>query len=91
MPGIEIRQQCGSLPVAWLREPLGKDVRDGIEMTLPPPAEGCLPPFLHPVSRHILELFLKGSLPQEEFLRLFSLPNSDYLVVSQCILRQLMS
>jgi hypothetical protein len=90
LPGIEIRQQCGSLPVAVLGQ-LGKDVRDGIEMTLPPPAEGCLPPFLHPVSRHILELFLNGSLPQEEFLRLFSLPNSDYLLVSQCILRQLMS
>jgi hypothetical protein len=60
-------------------------------MTLPPPAESCLPPILHPVSRRILELFLNGFLPQEEFLRLFSLPNSDYLPVSECILRQLMS
>ena len=61
------------------------------DMTFPPPAESCLPPILHPVSRHILELFLKGWLPEEEFRRLFSLPNSDYLLVSECILRQLMS
>ncbi len=60
-------------------------------MIYPPPAEGCLPPVLHPVSRHILDLFLKGWLSQDEFLRLFSLPNSDYLIVSQCIVRALVS
>jgi hypothetical protein len=60
-------------------------------MIYPPPAEGCLPPILHPVSRQILELFLKGWLPKEEFLRLFSLPNSDYIVVSECIVRALVS
>lgn len=60
-------------------------------MTYPPPAESCLPLILHPVSRRILELFLQGWLPEEEFLRLFSLPNSDYLIVSQCIVRALVS
>ena len=57
----------------------------------PPPADGCLPPILHPVSRQILDLFLRGWLPEEEFLRLFSLPNSDYLRVSECIVRALIS
>lgn len=60
-------------------------------MIYPPPTEACLPPILHPVSRHILELFLGGRLQQDEFLRLFSLPNSDYLIVSQCIVRALLS
>lgn len=60
-------------------------------MIYPPLAETCLPTILHPVSRHILELFLKGWLPQEEFMRLFSLPNSDYLPISECILRSLVS
>jgi hypothetical protein len=49
----------------------------------------CLPPHLHPVSAQILEMFLSGSLPLEEFRRLFSLPNSDYLPVTDCILRVL--
>ena len=56
-------------------------------MPFPPATEACLPPILHPVSRHILELFLKGWMPREEFLRLFHLPNSDYLPVSECIVR----
>ena len=49
----------------------------------------CLPSHLHPVSAQILEMFLNGSLPLEEFRRLFSLPNSDYLSVTDCILRVL--
>ena len=60
-------------------------------MIFPPPADACLPPILHPVSQRILELFFTGLLPKEEFMRLFSLPNSDYLVVSECIMRSLMS
>jgi hypothetical protein len=49
----------------------------------------CLPPHLHPVSAQILDLFLNGQLPLEEFRRMFSLPNSDYLPVTDCILRAL--
>ena len=46
----------------------------------------CLPSHLHPVSAQILYLFLDGSLPISEFRRLFSLPDSDYLPVTDCIL-----
>lgn len=46
----------------------------------------CLPSHLHPVSAQILTLFLDGSLPIGEFRRLFSLPDSDYLPVTDCIL-----
>ncbi len=49
----------------------------------------CLPSHLHPVSAQILELFLSGRLPVEEFRRMFSLPNSYYLPVTDCILRVL--
>jgi len=49
----------------------------------------CLPPHLHPVSAQILDLFLNGHLPLEEFRRMFSLPNSDYLPVTDCLLRAL--
>jgi hypothetical protein len=49
----------------------------------------CLPPHLHPVSAQILALFLSGDLPVEEFRRMFSLPNSDYLPVTDCILKAL--
>jgi hypothetical protein len=64
---------------------------DVLVMTFPPPAEGCLPPVLHPVSAHILELFFQGWLPVEEFMRLFSLPNSDYIPITECILRSMAS
>jgi len=36
-----------------------------------------------------LALFLNGTLPVEEFRRMFSLPNSDYLPVTDCILNAL--
>ena len=49
----------------------------------------CLPPHLHPVSAQILQLFLNGDLTLGEFRRMFSLPNSDYLPVTDCILRAL--
>ncbi len=49
----------------------------------------CLPPHLHPVSAEVLHLFLRGILPLEEFRRLFSLPNSDYLPVTDCVLKAL--
>ena len=49
----------------------------------------CLPPHLHPVSAQILHMFLQEILPLEEFRRLFSLPNSDYLPVTDCVLKAL--
>lgn len=43
-----------------------------------------LPARLHPVSRMILESFIEGRLPASEFLRSFSLPNSDYIPLAKC-------
>lgn len=54
-----------------------------------PAVLACLPTKLHPVSMQILDLFLDGRLPLEEFRRLFSLPNSDYLAVTDCVLKAL--
>jgi hypothetical protein len=51
----------------------------------------CLPEHLHPVSRMFLELWLKGTLPTAEFLRVFHLPNSDYLPVAKCLLTAVMN
>jgi hypothetical protein len=56
---------------------------------MPPVVIACLPPKLHPISMQILDLFLSGQLPLAEFRRLFSLPNSDYLPVTDCILKAL--
>jgi hypothetical protein len=72
--------------------PTSRDLpTDVLVMMFPPPAQGCLPPVLHPVSAHILELFVQGWLPVEEFMRLFSLPNSDYIPITECILRSMAS
>ena len=46
---------------------------------------GCLPPNLHSFSRRVLELYLAGSLTTEEFRRWFHMPNSDYLMMGDCI------
>ena len=56
---------------------------------MPPGVLACLPPHLHPISAKILDLFLSGILPLGEFRRMFSLPNSDYLQVTDCILNAL--
>jgi hypothetical protein len=53
---------------------------------MPPRVLACLPPNRHPVSAQILDLFLSGIIPVGEFRRVFSLPNSDYLPVTDCIL-----
>lgn len=42
------------------------------------------PARLHPVSQLILESFIEGRLPASEFLRSFSLPNSDYIPLAKC-------
>lgn len=42
---------------------------------------------LHPVSLKILSAWSRGDLGGQEFLRLFTLPNSSYLDIGQCIIR----
>ena len=44
------------------------------------------PERLHPVSQLFLDLFLRGRLTTPEFLRFFSLPNSDYLPLAECFI-----
>jgi len=39
---------------------------------------------MHPISYRILESYLGGGLSQAEFLRFFSLPNSDYIALARC-------
>ena len=39
---------------------------------------------LHPVSHSILESYLRGGLNEAQFLRFFSLPNSDYIPMARC-------
>ena len=47
------------------------------------------PQRLHPVSHSILESYLQGALSEAEFLRFFSLPNSDYIVLARCFVDQM--
>ena len=42
------------------------------------------PGHLHPVSRLFLDAFLQGRMTTQEFLRFFSLPNSDYIPIAKC-------
>lgn len=44
----------------------------------------AFPDRLHPVSQIILESFIEGRLAASEFLRAFSLPNSDYIPLAKC-------
>ncbi len=44
-----------------------------------------LPAKLHPASANALEHLLANDLPWEEFARLFSLPNSFYIPMAECI------
>ncbi len=39
---------------------------------------------LHPVSNLILDYFNEGRITTAEFLRYFSLPNSDYIEIAAC-------
>ncbi len=43
------------------------------------------PSRLHPVSKLFLDDFLSGSLAAQDFLRFFSLPNSDYIPLARCL------
>ncbi len=42
------------------------------------------PDRLHPASRLFLDAFLEGKMTTQEFLRFFSLPNSDYIPLAKC-------
>lgn len=45
------------------------------------------PERLHPVSRLFLDAFLEQRMPATEFQRFFSLPNSDYIQLAECLVR----
>ena len=47
------------------------------------------PQRLHPVSQTLLESFVAGLISTPEFLRFFSLPNSDYIALAQCFVTAL--
>jgi hypothetical protein len=47
--------------------------------------ESCLPPSLHNFSRQVLEIYLHGHMTTQEFRRWFHMPNSDYLMLGDCI------
>ncbi len=44
---------------------------------------------LHPVSQMFLTAFLDGRMTTQEFLRFFSLPNSDYIPLARCFVTML--
>lgn len=47
------------------------------------------PARLHPASRIFLDAFLDGRMTAAEFQRFFSLPNSDYIPLAECLVRLL--
>ena len=42
------------------------------------------PERIHPVSQMFLDYYLSGLMATEDFLRYFSLPNSDYIALAKC-------
>ncbi len=46
---------------------------------------GCLPKNLHGFSSQVLDHYLAGRLSTAEFRRWFHMPNSDYLLLGDCI------
>ena len=47
------------------------------------------PERLHPVSQIFLDSYIAGKMSTPEFLRFFSLPNSDYIPLAQCFVTAL--
>lgn len=45
---------------------------------------------LHPVSQMFLDEFIHGEMTPELFQRFFSLPNSHYIALAECILHTIM-
>lgn len=65
---------------------LGTGVRPAVAMVV------CsFPDLLHPVSQMLLDSYLVGALSTPQFLRSFSLPNSDYVPLGQCLVTVLRS
>jgi hypothetical protein len=60
-----------------------------IRVPMPHAVRACLPERIHPVSRQFLDAFLVGHISRAQFLRIFSLPNSDYLAVQDCIIAEI--
>lgn len=50
-----------------------------------PAIEACLTPRLHSFSRMVLDHYLAGRIETAEFRRWFHMPNSDYLLLGDCI------
>lgn len=51
--------------------------------------EACIPVSLHRFSREVLELYLAGRMDTAEFRRWFHMPNSEYLMVGDCIAQKM--
>ena len=45
------------------------------------------PDRLHPVSQLFFERFVDGSMTTADFMRFFSLPNSDYIELAHCFMQ----
>lgn len=45
------------------------------------------PERLHPVSQMFFDRFVDGLMTTAEFMRYFSLPNSDYIQLGQCFMQ----
>ena len=45
------------------------------------------PERLHPVSQLFLDRFVEGFMTTADFLRFFSLPNSDYIELGHCFMQ----
>lgn len=45
------------------------------------------PDRLHPISQQFLEYFIEGRMITADFLRFFSLPNSDYIALGACFVK----
>ncbi|CAN5554057.1 hypothetical protein BH10PSE7_BH10PSE7_37260 [soil metagenome] len=51
--------------------------------------ESCIPGKLHGFSREVLDLYLDGRMTTAEFRRWFHMPNSDYLMLGDCIAQRM--
>ena len=49
------------------------------------------PAYLHPASQLFLDSYLSGEMRWSDFVRAFSLPNSDYIPLAQCLMAVLSS
>lgn len=56
-------------------------------LIIPAELARCLPERLHPVSQMFLEYWLRGEFTTAELMRWFHMPNSNYLEVTECLLR----